>query len=535
MIISCDSVNRHSFFLYRHSSMFWHVCCIVYMLRPGTANEKLMKSLLFSCTLLCQLVCFSQQNPDSIKINANVALAADTVDLLKDTTDPRPRNFYGDLKNDDPKYNRRYSMGLVLARVTSSNVFGWAYSRYVMKEEWAQISIKSIKNNFKYGWEWDNDNFGTNFIIHPRAGSDYFNVARSNGYNFWASFPFALIGSAQWEWLGENTRPSKNDLINTPISGAFLGEILYRISSNILDDRKRGRNRVWREVFGGVVNPTRALNRLTQGKMSRITPYDVYQQEPLNVTLSVGAHRVNENNKFGTGSTNAIVNLQLDYGDPFEVRSRKPFDVFRLRLESKYGDDKRIIDNVLGYGLLFGKNLLQGNNGMLAGVFQHFDYWNNKVFELGTLGFGPGIISKIKLGKRSNLYSGLHVAGVPIGGNNTRFGPDSSEFRDYPFGGGWEGRIEERLNIGKWLSLGFNGYYYWIWNYEGSKGKSRVGILKPLMTIRLVNNVSIGFEHHIYYDNRFIDKLNELHLKTTEQKIFLQFFFQDQRRYGRYH
>ena len=56
----------------------------------------------------------------------------------------------------------------------------------------------------------------------------------------------------------------------------------------------------WREVFAGAVNPTRALNRFTQGKMCRITPYDVYQQEPLNVTLSVGAHRVNENNKFGT-------------------------------------------------------------------------------------------------------------------------------------------------------------------------------------------------------------------------------------------
>ena len=324
-------------------------------------------------------------------------------------------------------------------------------------------------------------------------------------------------------------------LANTSISGAFLGEVLYRISSNILDDRKRGRNRVWREVFAGVVNPTRALNRLTQGKMGRVTPYDVYQQEPLNVTLSAGAHRVNANNKFGTGGTNAIVNLQLDYGDPFEVRRRKPFDVFRLRLEGRYGDDKRIIDNVLGYGLLFGKNIVKGDNGMLAGVFQHFDYWNNNVFELGSLGFGPGIISKVKIGRTSNLYSGLHVAGVPLAGNTTRTGFDSSEVRDYPFGGGWEGRIEERLNIGKWLSLGFNGYYYWIWNYEGSKGKSRIGILKPLITIRIINNLSLGFEHHIYYDNRFIDKQHELHLKTTEQKIFLQLFFQDQRRYGRYH
>ena len=455
--------------------------------------------------------------------------------VLMDTTDKRFRNKYGDLLHDDPLYNRRYSPALVLARVTSSNVFGWAYTRYVMKEDWAKISIQTIKNNFRDGWEWDNDGFGTNFISHPRAGSDYFNVARSNGYSFLASYPFALIGSVEWEWFCENTRPSKSDLINTPISGAFLGEILYRISSNILDDRKRGRNRVWREAFAGIVNPTRALNRFTQGKMKRTTPFDVYQQEPLNVTLSVGAHRVNENNKFGTGGTNAIVNLQLDYGDPFEVRKRKPFDIFRLRFEGRYGDDKRIIDNLTGYGLLFGKNIGNESNGMLVGFNQHFDYWNNKVFELGTLGFGPGIISKIKVGRSSNLYSGLHFAGVPIAGNSTRFGPDTSEFRDYPFGGGLQGRIEERFNIGKWISLGFNGYYYWIWNYEGLKGRSHIGILKPLVTVRLVNNLSIGFEHHFYYDNRFTEQGNELHLKTTEQKIFLQFFFQDKRRYGKYH
>src|SRR4030095_11001084 len=372
-----------------------------------------MKILLVFCVLFCSLFSFAQLSPDSLKINNSNSLSPDSIKVLSDTADTRPRNAYGDLLDDDPKYNRRYSVGLVLARVTSSNIFGWAYSRYAMKEEWAEISIRTWKNSFKNRWEWDHDRFGTNFLVHPRAGSDYFNVARSNGYSFWESYPFAFFGSAQWEWFGENTKPSKNDLINTSISGAFLGEVLYRISSNILDDRKRGHNRVWREVFAGVVNPTRALNRLTQGKMSRITPSDVYQQEPLNVTLSVGAHRVNPDKKFGTGSTNAIVNLQLDYGDPFEIRRRKPFDVFRLRVEGRYGDDKRIIDNVLGYGLLFGKNIIKGNNGMLVGISQHFDYWNNKVFELGSLGFGPGIISKIKFKRHSNLYSGLHFAIVP--------------------------------------------------------------------------------------------------------------------------
>src|SRR5206468_13088616 len=133
------------------------------------------------------------------------------------------------------------------------------------------------------------------------------------------------------------TRPSINDIINTPISGAFLGEILYRISSNILDDRTRGGNRVFREILAGIINPPRALNRLTQGKMFRVTSKEVYQKEPLNITLSAGVHKVNnkigKNNLFGTGTNNAIVHLQLDYGDPFETRHRKPFDLFSLSIE----------------------------------------------------------------------------------------------------------------------------------------------------------------------------------------------------------
>ena len=184
-------------------------------------------------------------------------------------------NRYGDLLNDDPKYNPRYPWYIVSARVLSANVFNWAVAKYVYKFDWPSAGINDWKNNFKLGPEWDNDKFGINFIGHPHSGNIYFNVARSNGYNFWQSFLFAVQGSMTWEYVGENTRPSYNDMINTPISGAFLGEILYRISSNILDDRTRGRERVLREIFAAIVNPPRALSRLSQGKMFRVSSKEV--------------------------------------------------------------------------------------------------------------------------------------------------------------------------------------------------------------------------------------------------------------------
>lgn len=461
---------------------------------------------------------------------------------LADSSYIKPlRNKYGDLLNDDPNYNPRYPWLLVAGRVAFTNITNWAMDRYIFNYDWARISTVTWKYNIKKGWEWDNDRFGINFIGHPYSGSYYFNIARSNGYNFWQSFPFAVGGSLMWEYFGENTRPSINDIINTPVSGAFLGEVMYRVSSNILDDRTRGGQRFFRELLAAIVDPPRALNRLTQGKMFRVTPTEVYQKEPMNITLYTGIHKVNNKegsiNKFGTGGTNAILHLQIDYGDPFEVIPRKPYDVFRGRIELGYGYNKYLINTINGYGLLAGRTIKE--NRLLAGFFQHYDYWHNNIFEVGTLGFGGGLISRMRAGEHSNIYSSIHLAVVPLAGNNTRFGPDTSEYRFYNFGGGIEGKIEETLNVNRWLNIGFTGFYYWIHTYDGVPGNSLVGILKPTIAVKLFKNVSLGFEHHIYHNDRYlggvIPETSTLHLTRTEQKLYLQFFFENSKRSGNYH
>lgn len=506
-----------------------------------------MKKIILPLTLVfISVASFAQTVPtrDTL-VRRDTIIMADTSITHEDDTISIPKgetaelytpghNMYGDLLNDDPVYNKKYPVWMPASRVAFTNIVNWAVVRYLFKYDWARISLSSWKSNLKGPWVWDKDRFGINFLGHPHTGNYYFNTARANGYNFWQSFPFAVGGSLMWELFGETDPPSKNDFINTPISGMFLGEVLYRISSNILDDRTRGANRVFREVLAGIINPPRGFNRLTQGKMFRVTGREVYQKEPLNITLSGGMHKVNDNNKFATGSTNAIFNLQFDYGDPFEIRHRKPFDVFRLRMEARYGEEIRIIDNVLGYGILFGKNIVKGKHGILAGIFQHYDYWNNKIFELGTLGFGPGIISRINIGRNSNLYSGIHIAGVPLAGNSTRFGPDTSEFRNYNFGGGFEGRIEETLNLSRWVSAGFNAYYYWIRTYDGIPGTSITAILKPRIALNISRSTSIGFEHHIYFNDRLAKNSADLHLKRTEQKVYLQIFLEDSRRRGKY-
>jgi hypothetical protein len=446
------------------------------------------------------------------------------------------QNKYGDLLNDDIKFNKKYPLWKPAVEVFGINAFTWSLDRFVLNADFSHIGPSTWKYNIQKGWEWDSDRFGINFIGHPYSGSMTFNAARSQGYNYWQSVPFAIGGSLMWEYFGENTRPSYNDVINTPVNGVFLGEIFYRVSSNILDDRTTGGERVFRELAAGLIDPVRGLNRLLEGKSFRHTTTEVYQKEPLNITLSVGVHKINTDNKtfFGYGPTNELVNLQLDYGNPFEITRRKPFDVFRFKTEFSFGSGRKILDNVLGYGILFGRSTNWGKLAVLYGAFQYYDYWDNKTFELGAIGFGGGLITKYPISKTINLYTNLHIAAIPLAGNSTRFGPDTLQVRDYTYNDGIEAKFETSINFGSLVSASVSYNYYILHTFVGPAGNNYVGILRPRINVQIYKNLSLGFEHFQYYDDRYLSNFSPIFSVRTEQKIYLTYFFEDPQRKGRY-
>ncbi len=452
---------------------------------------------------------------------------------LVDTT---LQNKYGDLLNDDTAYNKKYPLWNPASQVLGAVALTWAADRYIFNADYAHIGISTWKYNIKNGWEWDNDRFGVNFVGHPYSGTLSYNAARSNGYTFYQSFPFAFAGSLMWEYFGENTRPSYNDIINTPVSGVFLGEVLYRLSSNILDDRTKGRERVLREIAAGLIDPMRGFNRLMQGKSFRTTNIEVYQKEPLNISLYAGVHSINEEagKVFGKSSRSVMVNAQFDYGNPFEIRKRKPFDFFKLRADLDFGVGRKFLDNISGYGILFGKNMQVGKLAVLAGGFQYYDYLDNKTFELGTIGFGGGVFTKLPMRRHTDLYTNIHLALIPFAGNSTHYGPDTSQYRDYNYGGGLEGKFESTLNIGNFATASLIYYYYMIHTYVGAAGNNFVSILKPRITVRLFKELSIGIEHFTYFNDRYLTDHPAIHLNQTEEKIFLLLYLQDRQRRGHY-
>ena len=436
-------------------------------------------------------------------------------------------NKYGDLRNDKAEFNKHYPLWTVALKVTGANVATFLIDRYIFNYDFSRVGFNSWNHNIQTGWEWDQDRFGMNFIVHPYSGSAFFNGARSSGYNFWESAPFATLGSLEWEYFGENTLPSYNDLINTTVDGIFIGEVFYRIGSDILNDQTTGLDRFFREVSVAILSPTRAFSRLTQGKMFRVTSEEVYQQEPLNVTLMLGRRMVNNGSNFMTGPANLLFEINLDYGNPFEIRSRKPFDCFKVSMDITQGVGRKILDNITGYGLLLGSNVHSGRFDMLVGGFQHFDYFDNKTFELGTIGFGPGIITKLQVSHNTNLYTNVNIGVVPLAGNSTRFGPDTTQLRDYNYGGGAESKLECTLNIGSRVGLSLVGYYFWIHTYVGDAEDHYIGIVKPGIGVRLFNNLSIGIEHLVYYSDRYTRDFGNFHQVRTEQRVNLTLLFEN--------
>jgi hypothetical protein len=135
-------------------------------------------------------------------------------------------------------------------------------ARFIEGENWSIISFKSIENNFKKGFVWDDNTFGMNQFLHPYHGSAYFNSARSNGLSFWKSAPYAFGGGLIWEAAFDVELPAYNDLINTTLSGIILGEITYRISSQIIDECTVGFERFPREFTSFLINPIHGINGL---------------------------------------------------------------------------------------------------------------------------------------------------------------------------------------------------------------------------------------------------------------------------------
>lgn len=317
-------------------------------------HKKLLS--LFGCIMLSCVTMWSQLG---YRHSVVPAVAPDSVDL----------EYYG---------KKRFWQAS--ATVVGLNLGVWAFDRYALKGDFAYISMKSVEENFKHGFIWDNDYLGTNMFLHPYHGNLYFNAGRSNGYNYWQSGLFAFGGSAMWELFMECEYPSTNDIIATPVGGMAIGEVFYRASDLILDDRTSGGERVWREIGAFVVSPMRGLTRVINGDAwrRRSTSGRRFGIPNMKMAVSVGIRNIKYKGDVFDKGVGFTSQLDVEYGDRFSTDNGSPYDFFTLRGSIGLMEGQPLLNQLNIKGRLLNGVLVEKKNTTLnIGMYQHYDFYDS--------------------------------------------------------------------------------------------------------------------------------------------------------------
>lgn len=370
------------------------------------------------------------------------------------------------------------------AETAGFNIGLWAFDRYVQKGHYAYISWNTIKENFRHGFEWDNDHLATNMFAHPYNGSIFYNAGRSNGFNFWQSELFTVAGSAMWEMCMEREYPSTNDIIATPIGGAAIGEVLYRTSDMILDDRSHGEERFGRELAAFIVDPMRGFTRLITGRAweHRATSGRRFGIPPVSVTFSLGPRLLVFHNDDNIAKAGLSGRVYIEYGDRFADHTRKPYDYFNFLLDFDIMKTQPLLSRVEIQGRLLSSKLVdKPNDDLSVGMYQHFDYFDSDTistksssflmpcqvpYKFGTpASLGGGFTYRHTECGRWNIDAYTHLNAVFLGGILSDF--YRYYHRNYNWGSGFSIKGGFNFNIpARRFSLGSDARLYMLYTWN---------------------------------------------------------------------
>lgn len=344
-----------------------------------------------------------------------------------------------------------------------AEVLPWAFDRYIRSRPYARISLQSTAYNLSPAhWAWDGDDFGTNEFAHPYHGSTFFSAFRVNGYNFWQSIPASFAGSYLWETFGENEYPSPNDFINTGFGGVILGEMTFRLSKLIVNNRSSGFKRQAGEVLALLINPMNGYRRILDKKWGKISANSAERDSSRIYTeFDLGLRNYNPNKtrrRFGLYG-----HLKLLYGNPF-ANYRKPFSTISINTE--FGrDDSSKMNIVNVYGSIAGWELASSDKAThLAILSANYDYIRNEAFYYSAQSIKLNLFSDFMLTPKMNIRTVLGIGPIILAAV-----PDVYKYRgrNYSYGSG--------LGVSGSMGVDLVKRFYVSANYRGSLIKTLNG------------------------------------------------------------
>lgn len=414
--------------------------------------------------------------------------------------------------------------GVAITEIIGLNVMVWSYDRFIRAGDTSgfHVGLNSWGENFQHGFEFDDNHFNTNQIGHPYQGSLNYSAARSNGFGYWGSLPFSFLGSFIWEYFMEANPPAINDWINTGLGGAAVGESTFRLAALVLDNSDTGTSRVFREIGAFAINPVRGFNRLIYGR-SRAVSRNPGEWRPnaLGIRMLSGVIATDSVADAGSDSTQAYLEFDFRYGDPFRGAYRKPYETFRLEAQVNVGNSSGI-SRFQTAGILFGVPLGDDRpaKSMITG-WQRYDYIASPNFEFGGQSFDAAYLARWGSG-RSQLTLAAELGWLVLGAVKT----DYTDFtgREYDYGMGTRTGLEAEYSWnGRRVGYVRHGTA-WEWTFNGNPGMHQVSLTRARVDLPVFSFCGLGGEYLFYHRRSVYDDFPDVTTDSGEYRLFIDWF-----------
>ena len=396
--------------------------------------------------------------------------------------------------------------------VLAANASVWGANRFAKDEPSARIGTRSWGRNLGRGFTWDADGFINNQLGHPYHGGLYFNAARINGYGFWESVPFVVAGSLLWEFLGETTAPSINDLVNTTMGGVALGEISDRLSSRVLQD-----GGTWRGLTAVALSPAGEAQRMLGAvrRPERIALAGMDAPTPLD-RLAIGYLSQGAG---GAAEAQAFVEFTSQERSPFDEAVRRPFDAFEFEVEVTTGEPA-IVTRTRAAGLLARRFLWRAERSQLvAGVFQEYDYVNVSSYEFGGQSLSGGLLYRRTWGAATEIRLGAQLRGLVLGGISSDHVERAG--RGYDYGPGLGSTLSVSLRHGGRELLRFEHGSVWLRSVSGADAVHRATFTRAELQVPVAAGVGVGADFGIWGRHSRYDGLPPANQQVSRMRVYL--------------
>ena len=242
---------------------------------------------------------------------------------------------------------------------------------------------------------------------------------------------------------------SYNDMISTGIGGIAVGEQMFRLSSQLLDNQDEGKSRIFREIGGFVIDPVRGFNRAVVGPL-------LARSMPTRRSPSTGARRTRASSSSRGRADHRRGRVDQREHEHLRLHRRQPH--LRKRLRQRPPEAVRLPGRRLpvqpsatSISARCCGSAGTSTPGPWAGtrtrpkyafaVVQHFDYHNNNAYEFGQQAFGPSLFARYRLSDKMGLglrWDGMVSILAAVNADYSFLADvgDRERFREYDYGPG---------------------------------------------------------------------------------------------------